>query len=204
MFCSVNFTAIVAVEKPNYFDSGTEAKPTKDLFDLEIDEGFLENFPDTKLTVKETFQVNLSNKIRIKVEKFLDEVKLTFIEFFKSSIIKEESFINIMLKTIRIEATADDIKDFIRYKNMKLPGKGIILKPLYELVVRCRQSQGFLYIFGKNDMVPKTQYKQLATTVKHDSLSYHLINLPEAVCCSKVACGANFVLILSQTGIVYS
>ena len=110
-----------------------------------------------------------------------------------------------MTSSIMPDLTLEDIKKFIDYKKMRLPGKGVTLKPLYELVMKCKQSKGVLYVLGsKEDIIPKYFGEALSRKIREHTLSYHLITLPERVSVLKACCGSEFVIILSHVGGVYS
>lgn len=202
--CGMNFTAIVATEKNA--DIYMDETDFDDYFSREIEE-FLPDIPPKSYNIPDDIysQICNTNKIRKEIEDYLKLHSISFIELFKSKIIKLTSFLNIMENIINSKVPRNKLQEFIEYKKMKLPGNGITLKPLYELVVKCYQGRGVLYLMGKKDeILPKHGDKLQYYPIKHDTLMYYLINLPDAVSVSKVSCGLNFVLILSHSGNVYS
>ena len=153
----------------------------------------------------------LANRVRQEVSRFLTEINRNFIEFFRKSIMKESSFLEIMTNEVCKKVSVQEIKQFINFKNMRLPGKGINLKPLYELVVKCKQTRGVLYILGKKEKILPQSLSNIKERNGYNSISineltlgYHLIDLPVTVTCKKVCCGDDFVLVLSHSGKVFS
>ncbi|OMJ88475.1 hypothetical protein SteCoe_9604 [Stentor coeruleus] len=204
--CGPNFTAVVAKEKPSIV-LDEDAALEVDNFEREIDDN-LSDFPPFNATDEEKksfFNVQLTNRIRQEITTFLNKNTLEFMEYFKSRIIKESTFIDLMRTEIKSQFTPDQVRGFISYKKMRLPGKGITLKPLYELVYKCRQSQGVLYILGRKDLIVPIKLTGLsAELISENTLGYYLVQLPESVNCAKVCCGNNFVLVLSFDGWVFS
>ena len=202
--CGSNFTAVIAVDRENAYEKLEEE--SNELFALETAELISETPPvDSTLTREQYKRGYLANSIRRDVAAYLDLNKLSFTQLFKSSIMREESFFNIMLYTIKSKVTLAELKEFIADKKMKLPGSALLLKPLYELVVKCKQGKGALFIFGhKDSIVPRSFNYLQALPIRHDTLGYFLVNLPLGVSCAKVCCGSNFVIILSHSGHVYS
>ncbi|OMJ75030.1 hypothetical protein SteCoe_25911 [Stentor coeruleus] len=204
--CGPNFTAIVAKEKPNVLID-EETNEDDENFAKEIDENITEQ-PPYNLTPEEKKNhpnIFLTNHIRQEIVAFLRSKKIEFMDYFKSRIIKESTFIDLMKTEIHSQFTTEQIRNFINFKKMRLPGKGITLRPLYELVYKCKQSRGVLYILGRKDLIIPQRHGQLsAELIKEFTLCYYLINLPESVCCAKVCCGLDFVIVLSFDGFVYS
>jgi alpha-tubulin suppressor-like RCC1 family protein len=202
--CARNFTAVVAVEK-THNDDCLASDYQKLIFETETTEGISEfRSPNSQLSEEDYAKVLLSNKIRHDIDEYLKMNSIKFIQLFKSNQIKVDSFINIMTQIVKSQLSYEDFHRFLDYKKMKLAGKTITLKPLYELLNKCPQGRGVLYILGNGDAIPKQGDVELSYTVKHDTLMYNLIFLPERVYVLKAACGDNFVLFLTQTGKVYS
>ncbi|OMJ72674.1 hypothetical protein SteCoe_28807 [Stentor coeruleus] len=203
--CGECFTAIVASEKKSSYDNNEDEYSEK-LFALEIDDTATELPPiNCKLSRDDYSNAILANKIRRDLEDYLRENSTNFIELFKSNSIKEASFYNIMTIIVKTKLSIANLSDFLTYKKMRLPGNGIALQPLYELVMKCKQGQGLLYIFGTKDfIIPKINNKLRATNIKYNTTGYYLIHLPETVSCAKICCGEFFVILLSHSGIVFS
>lgn len=202
--CGFNFTAVIAKEKPNVLQSGNDSEL---LFSLETDDRALDFVPNNYKELREEDFNNaiLANKVRIDITEFLSNQKLDFMSFFKSPIIKEYTFLDLMKNSIKTSYPEVDLKRLIQYKKMNMPGNDLKLKPLYELVMKTKQGEGILYILGTEDIIPKDSLNQkIAHNIKDINLNYYIINLPSQVICQKVCCGKNFVLILSSTGLVYS
>lgn len=202
--CGINFTAVVAKEKPNVL---IDEDFDDEYFAKEIDDNLPEIPPynASEEEIKEYSNILLSNRIRKEITSFLQSKKIEFMKYFKSRIIKESTFIDLMRTEINSKVTVDEIRTFISYKKMRLPGKGISLKPLYELVIRCKQGSGVLFLLGRKDLIiPKKHGILSAELIRDFTLGYYLITLPESVSCAKVCCGIDFVLILSFEGCVFS
>ena len=203
--CARDFTAVVAVEK-GIEDMSEETDYERILFSREIDD-FPSEFrqPQDLISEADHRKSHIANRIRQQVEDYLKQNSTTFIDLFKSHQIKLESFINIMTEIVNTDLKAADLYEFIEYKNMRLAGKSISLKPLYELVVKCHQGQGVLYILGQKDkIVPKLADTYRGHSIKHDTLGYYLIQLPDQISIMKVACGNEFVIFLTHQGTVFS
>lgn len=202
--CGLNFTAVIAKEKPNILQETCDSEL---LFSLETDDRALDFTPSSfsEITEEDFNNAILANKIRIEISEFLSKENLNFISFFKSSIIKEYTFMDLLKNTIKIKFPEQDIKKFIYYKKMNMPGNDLKLKPLYELIMKTRQGEGILYLLGTERIIPRDSLdRKLAHTIKDFNLLYYVVNLPSQVICKKVCCGNNFVLLLSTAGIVYS
>ena len=144
----------------------------------------------------------LANRVRQEVSRFLTEINRNFIEFFRKSIMKESSFLEIMTNEVCKKVSVQEITQFINFKNMR---------PLYELVVKCKQTRGVLYILGKKEKILPQSLSNIKERNGYNSISineltlgYHLIDLPVTVTCKKVCCGDDFVLVLSHSGNVFS
>lgn len=204
--CGNNFTAIIGTKKTLENDEDDD----ETIFNYEIDDRLNLNLnefqsADIPFDKEKCEKIYLANKIRRGLSDYLKNNNTDFKGLFKSSLIKEESFISILKNIVNLSVPTNKIKEFIEYKKMKLPGKGVILTPLYDLITKCKQGKGFLYILGqKNYIIPKFQNTYLATTLRHQNLTYFLIDLPESISCAKVSCGDDFVIILSHKGFLYS
>lgn len=203
--CGECFTAIVACEK-NSFNEKNKDEYSEKLFALEIDDTATDLPPlNCRFDRDDYAKAILANKVRRDLEDYLKENSTNFIELFKSNSIKEESFYNIMTIIVKTRFSVEKLSDFLTYKKMRLPGNGIALQPLYELVMKCKQGQGLLYIFGTKDfIIPRINEKLRATNIKYNTTGYYLIHLPETVSCAKVCCGEFFIILLSHSGIVFS
>lgn len=97
------------------------------------------------------------------------------------------------------------IKKILKNNKVKIIGKNGSFKPSYELVCKCKRSEGLLYILGdRKSIVPKAGNEIAGTSIRKYNNLYYNINLPERVSCAKVCCGISFVIILSYEGNVYA
>lgn len=203
--CGKNFTAVVAVEKPTTLDQDEDINENPELFDLETSDFMTKEPPlNSRVNAKDYHNAYLAYIVRLSICEYLKTHDLTFIHLFKSSIMKEKSFLNIMDLIVNCKISEALLKEFINYKKMRLPGQGISLKPLYELVMKCKQSKGILYVFGDKEKIPVINTRLQAVPIKNDTLGYYLIELPLGLVCAKVSCGNNFVVFLTSNGEVYS
>ena len=202
--CSQNFSAIVACENSNSKQINDHEKNF--IFEKETEDFLPENpLPSFQIPIEIYAKILVTNKIRKEVEEYLKVNSLSFIDLFKSNRIKSDSFINILKNIVRTTATEEELIEFISYKQMKLAGNTIKLRPLYELVYKCDQSKGVLYLMGlKNEILPFYGDQKQYYSIKHDTLNYHLIKFPDSVSVAKVACGKHFVLVLSHSSRVFS
>lgn len=202
--CGLNFTAVIAVEKPNVLQDST---PNELLFSLEVDDRAIDySYESYKELSKEEFDgAILSNKLRIEITDFLSKKNASFMNFFKSRIIKEYTFLDLMKNQVKTLMTEDEVKKIIDHKKMRLPGNDIKLKPLYEIIMKTHQGQGILYLIGDPSIVPKDSINHMiAQTIRENNLSYFIVNLPSQLVVTKVCCGDQYVIILGENGMVYS
>ncbi|CAG9327518.1 unnamed protein product [Blepharisma stoltei] len=222
--CGPNFTCIIGKEKVPFDIFKTEEEEeegkdesqeetedkTEDPFDYEIaDDDYkptkaaLDNLrsPETSGSLEEIIMVG--KHLRSEITGYLSEHKLEIMTLFKSSRLKEVSFINILKNQIKTVIHENKLTTYIKAKNMRVPGSKVYLKPIYELVRKCKESQGTLFIFG-NDAAPMKGEQYQTQRIIEPTMTYHLVQLPIGVICTKVSCGENFVLVLSNVGDVYS
>lgn len=197
--CGENFTAIVVVQKSNIPEKSQ--KDDNIIFSKEIEDFLPENpLPSFQIPAEIYSKILIANKLRKEIDEYLKLNMLHFIDLFKSSTIKLESFINILKNIIKSKLSEEELIEFVNFKDMKLAGNYISLKSLYNLIYKCDQGKGLLYLMGlKSEILPYYGDKEQYFTMKHDTLCYHIINLPDTVSVAKVACGKHFVIVLSHS-----
>lgn len=212
--CGPNFTCIVAKEKESFdltnqdediIIDGDEVAE-RDTFEEEISEeeimtrgdlDFLKSPAEIKGTHQEI--VIIGRQIRHEISTYLRENQERIMDLFKSSKIREDSFMSIMRQQIQSIVSDAKLRAYIKVKKMRIPGLKLYLKPIYELLKKCRECKGTLYVFGK-DISPTKSGNPQSITISENTMGYSLIELPLGVIISKVSCGEDFVVILSISG----